>query len=178
MMPKIRHPKPVYPLLLLVFALSCKENFEVPIQEKAWVPVYRSVENSAEIATLEPRTPVSGGKIYAYGKYLFQLEPNLGIHVYELVDKRPTPLRFIQVYGAQEIAVRNGVLYTNNDKDIVSLTLTESGEARLAGRVKNVFSVTEAAVPPESGYFECVDPEKGIVVGWELKENVRAKCKF
>lgn len=178
MIPKIRQLRPAYALLFLAFAFSCKDNFEVPIQDEAWVPIYRSVENSKEIATLEPRAPITGGKIYAYGKYLFQLEPNLGIHVYELVDKRPMPRRFIQVYGAQEIAIRNGTLYTNNDKDIVSLTLTESGAAQLAGRVENVFSVSEATVPPETGYFECVDLEKGIVVGWELKENVRAKCKF
>ncbi len=174
----IKPLRPFLPLLCAVVMLSCKDNYEAPIQEEAWVPIYLSNEEAMEITTLEPREPIKGGKIYVYGDYLFQLEPNLGIHVYELVDKQPTPLRFIQVFGAQEIAIRNGILYTNNENDIVSIELTENGLIRVAGRVENVFRVTETPLPPSEGYFECVDRTKGTVIGWELKEHVRAQCKF
>lgn len=170
--------RPLPTLLLCLTLFSCKDNYEAPIQKQAWVPIYLSKEDAMEITALAPREPINGGKIYAYGNYLFQLEPNQGIHMYELVDKLPKPQRFIQVLGAQEIAIRNGILYTNNNNDIVSIALAEKGEIRVAGRVENVFRITEVATPPTQGYFECVDHDKGVVIGWEIKENVRAQCKF
>lgn len=169
--------RPLPALLLCLTLFSCKDNYEAPIQKQAWVPIYLSKEDALEITALAPREPINGGKIYAYGDFLFQLEPNHGIHMYELVDKLPKPKRFIQVFGAQEIAIRNGILYTNNESDIVSIALSDD-EIRVAGRVENVFRVTQAIMPPTPGYFECVDRDKGIVIGWEMKEHIRAQCKF
>lgn len=158
--------------------ISCTKDFDVPIREEAWVPVYIEPEDAKAIKTLETRQPNTGGKIYAWREYLFQLEPNQGIHVYILEGKVPKPLQFIQVYGAQEIAIRNNILYTNNFNDIVSLDITNLRDITVKSRVSQVFDIGQSSLPPENGYFQCVDPKKGIVVSWELKTNVAAKCRY
>ena len=165
-------------LLCLVAIQACKRDFDVPIRDEVWVPVYMQPDKLQEIKTLPARQPKTGGKIYVLQQYLFQLEPNQGIHVYVLQYKTPKPLGFIQVYGAQEIAIRNGILYTNNFDDIVALDLTDIQDVQVKGRVAKVFDIKQSLLPPEEGYFECVDPEKGIVIDWELKKNIRAKCKY
>jgi hypothetical protein len=46
-------------------------------------------------------------------------------------------------------------------------------------RVPNAFPLIDQDYPPLSGgvYFECVDKSKGVVVRWELKQNMPALCR-
>ena len=162
----------------LLLLMGCIKEMKEPIREEAWFPIYESVTKTKEIKSVAARQPQFGGKIYAWEDYLFQLEPNQGIHIYQLKDKKINPYGFIQVYGAQEIAIRNRVLYTNNFNDIISLDIQDLKNVSVLGRVENVFEIKESALPPEMGYFECVDPNKGRVVGWELKKNVNVKCRY
>lgn len=170
--------KATFLMMSIVLFSSCIKDIETPEREKAWVPVYISPEASHEIKLKSAQPTINGGKIYAWNDYLFQVESNQGIHIYTLENKKPIPHSFIQILGAQEIALKNNILYSNNINDIVSIDLQNLEEITLLSRVENVFDIEQSVLPPEHGYFECVDPKKGMVVGWELKSNVRVKCKY
>lgn len=176
--PMFRKSKWIAWLFAGLLVSSCDKDYQALMRDEVWVPVYLEQAQAQVIESQEPRAPKVGGKIYAWQDYLFQLEPNLGIHVYQLVDQKPQPRQFIQVYGAQEISIRDAYLYTNNHNDVVSLAIADLGAVKEVGRVKNVFTLNHGALPPERGYFECVDPERGIVIGWEKKNNKRVKCKY
>ncbi|MNY43426.1 hypothetical protein D3C86_1783840 [compost metagenome] len=48
----------------------------------------------------------------------------------------------------------------------------------VTSRVENTFSLGTSTLPPQQGFFQCVDTTKGIVVGWEKKNNIEATCKY
>ena len=171
--------KQLLPLCLLGLSIgifSC--NRGAPIQGTVWVPKYLDRSAAREILSKPPQAVVNGGKIYAWQNLVFQLEPNAGIHVYKLVNKTPQPYKFIQVYGAQEISIRGNYLYTNNFSDIVTLDISDLNAVQEKSRVPNTFSLGTSNLPPQQGYFQCVDTTKGIVVGWEKKNNIEATCKY
>jgi len=79
---------------------------------------------------------------------------------------------------ATEIAIKSGHLYTNNVNDLVVFSLSNPAEPLLENRVKDAFPVIEQEYPPfNNTYFECPDPAKGIVVGWEQKELTNPQCR-
>lgn len=164
-------------LLLTQLLLSCTGNMEFPIQDKVWVPQYSPKEKINEITVLEPKSIENAGKIYVYEDYLYQVEIGKGIHVYKFVDKKPESVCFLQVYGAEDISIRNNILYTNNIEDLVIIDIANPNHMFLVGRTEDVFQ-HYGSVPPQRGYFQCVDSTKGVVTGWALKENVPASCRY
>lgn len=171
--------KKMYALCLAALSIglfSC--NRGAPVQGSVWVPKYLSKAEARDIRSKPAQATVTGGKIYAWQHYVFQLEPNAGIHVYKLVNKTPQPYKFIQVYGAQEISIKGNLLYTNNFADIVTLDISNMDQVLVQSRVENTFSLGSSTVPPQPGFFQCVDTSKGIVVGWEKKNNIEATCKY
>lgn len=163
-------------IALMLGAVSCDRI--APKQNGVWVPTYIEKTQAEVIKSLPAKPIITGGKIYAWGTYLFQVEPSAGIHVYKLVNKKPEPFKFIQVYGAQEIAIKDGYLYTNNHADMVSLDISNLDNVRVVSRIRKAFSPGESNLPPDRGYFQCVDTSKGIVTGWEKKDNIEATCKY
>jgi len=158
--------------------LCCSKEKAPALRDEVWVPQYIEASKIKEIKSIGVQETQHGGKIYAWNTYLFQLEPLKGIHIYEIKNNKPVPHSFIQVYGAQEISIRNGVLYTNNFKDMVSLDLSTINNVKEISRIKEVFHTAQTNLPPEHGYFECVDSRKGIVIGWERKQHIHATCKY
>ena len=166
-------------LLSGILFYACNQKVpDFPVQEKVWVPIYSPKEDIQQIKTLDPQDIRTGGKVYVYNQYLLQVEPNTGIHVFEFVDKVPKPLSFIQVYGAQEISIRANVLYTNNYTDLISLDISNPKDVKVISRIDNTFQAGAGGLPPEPGFFQCIDPTKGIVTGWELKQDIQANCKY
>ncbi|RQO32151.1 hypothetical protein DBR32_00625 [Taibaiella sp. KBW10] len=170
--------KVYYPALiaLMLGGISCDRM--APKRDAVWVPTYQSKAEATVIKALPAKALITAGKIYAWGNYVFQLEPNAGIHVYQMENKTPQPYKFIQVYGAQEISIKDGNLYTNNYSDMVSLDLSNFDQITVKARIPKAFSIGQDNLPPERGYFQCVDTTKGIVTGWKKESNIEATCKY
>lgn len=168
-------------LLAALFVGSACRNNNLK-QQDVWVPVYKDKSQVSDILALPPQSVSAEGKVYAYRDLVFQLDQNQGIHVYRLEQNKPVPLRFIQVYGAQEISIKDGYLYTNNFNDVVVLNIADnfanSNEISVVSRLPDAFSMNTFELPPSRGYFQCVDSTKGIVVGWEKQHNVDANCIY
>ena len=71
------------------------------------------------------------------------------------------------------------MLYANNLNDLVTLDISDINDIRLVNRLENAFEqeVIDGIFPSGfSGFFECADPEKGIVIGWEERLLTRPQC--
>ena len=154
-----------------------------PVMREAWVPVYTS--NTAAIKTISSgpvRPTVNSGKIYTVGNLIYQVEQDSGIHVINYANpSSPQKLGFIRSFLCKEISVKNGLIYTNNFSDLVVIDASSLSNVREVARTPEVFPDLALQYPPKpinssTIYFECPDPKKGIVVGWEKKTINNANC--
>jgi len=143
-----------------------------------YAPVYVT-RQEAEVSVEAVRPTVHPGKIYAYGSYLFQVEQNQGIHIIDNTNPQQAhKISFLKLAAASELAIKDAHLYTNNLSDLVVFDLSDISSPRLVNRIKDAFPPISQEYPPYTGvYFECVDPSRGIVVGWEQKEIDHPKCR-
>jgi len=149
-----------------------------PAEIDGWAPVYNTTGDYTTIKSTAPQNIVNGGKIYVKGDTLYQVESGKGIHVILIKQPaNPQKVAFISVTGAQELAVKNSTLYTNNLNDLVVLDISQTDSIKVLDRITNVFNMVDSTRPPGTGYYECVDYKKGKVVGWEQKLLKYPKCR-
>jgi hypothetical protein len=174
-------------LSILACLLSSCDTFEVkedlPNEVNGYVPVYGTGADVKNITAGAARPTINGGKIYTTGNLLFQVEKDSGIHVINYANPAsPQKIGFIRSFLCKEITVKNGFIYTNNLGDLVVIDINNMNSVHEVSRVANVFPDLALQYPAKPGsplekiYFECPDPEKGIVVGWELKSIKNPKC--
>jgi hypothetical protein len=166
-------------LLLLPPFFACVQDRNRSGQTMGYVPVYLPAATSHQISSGAPVATKNAGKIYAYQNYLFQVEQGQGIHIIDnSVPQQATKVAFINVPGCSEIAIKSNHLYTNNVNDLVVLSLANITAPALVSRQQGAFPQLENNYPPQTGvFFECVDPAKGIVIGWEQKMLSDPKCR-
>jgi hypothetical protein len=148
----------------------------------AWVPVYTT--STASIKTITagpPRSTVNAGKIYTVGNIIYQVELDSGIHVINYANpSSPQKLGFIRSFLCKEVSVKNGLIYTNNFSDLVVIDASSITSVREVARTPDVFPDLALQYPSKPNnstiYFECPDPKKGIVIGWQKKTIDNAKC--
>lgn len=162
--------------IFLAGMVACKPT---PQKVLGYAPVYASAETLDNIEFLSPQPIVNGGKIYQYQQITFQMETGKGIHIINSSNpSSPQKIGFIKIGGASEISVKNNILYTDNYRDLVGISIANLASPNVISRIEDVFPATEQSYPPHEGvYFECADPEKGIVVDWTEKQLENPKCK-
>ncbi|MCC6288971.1 MAG: hypothetical protein IT249_13895 [Chitinophagaceae bacterium] len=166
-------------LVCFLYISACRIDSPPPAETEGYVPVYGEKAKPSSISLTQPRAIENAGKIYVKGKLLYQVENGKGIHVISIEDpSRPVRKGFIPIAGAQEISILNNSLYTNTYNDLLVLDISAPENISVTKYMENAFTLISTEVPPESGYFECVDPSKGIVVGWTKKKIYSPKCKF
>lgn len=140
---------------------------------EGYKPLYASTTDLT-ITFDEPRSLHQPGKIFTYGKYLLINDVGEGIHIIDNSDpSSPQPLGFLNVTGNVDMAMRNNILYVDHIGSLVALDISDLSSIREISRVKT----WSAALPPSNArHFECVDPNKGEIVGWELTTLHNPKC--
>jgi hypothetical protein len=58
------------------------------------------------------------------------------------------------------------------------MNISNPNQVTLVSRLENVTPNTNFQIPPERGFFECVDNSKGIVVAWEKTILRKPKCRY
>jgi hypothetical protein len=146
---------------------------------QAYVPVYAKPTDVTNIGVEPAKTIQKPGKIYVIGSILLQNDVNKGVHIINISNPRqPQKLAFLRVPWSTEIVVKDNYLYVNNYNDLLVFSLTDVQNPALVKRIANVFPYHYNEYPPQQwGYFECVDPSKGIVVDWELRTVTNPKCR-
>lgn len=145
----------------------------------AYVPIYADTNNLPPVAIEASRPVTNAGKIYVYGRYIFQNEQNEGIHIIDNSDPaHPEKKAFLRIPYNTEMAVRLSYVYANSVTDILVIDLADPLHPTVVNRIKNAFPMIPQDYPPDGGYFECPDPTKGVVVGWKLENtNPNVKCR-
>jgi len=141
-------------------------------------PIYVASENWDEIISTDPQPIKNLGKIYYKDPYIFVNERYKGIHILDNTNpSNPVALRFIQIVGNEDIAIKGDILYADNITDLVAIDISNFQAIEVKSRIKDLYSNSKKSFPDGfSGYFECVDSEKGIVVGWESATLDNPKC--
>lgn len=162
---------------LLLLSSCWKEKREEVL---GYAPVYGNPDDLNTITLTGPRTLENGGKIYIYNNVLYQVEAGKGIHITDISDpSSPEKKGFLNIFGAQELAVKDNLVFTNNQKDLVILRIENDNAVSTVRRLQNSFkSLFNTSVPPERGRFECPDPKKGIVIGWQKKTLINPACSY
>lgn len=166
-------------LLLSAFLLGChpEEGEEVVSEKMGYRPVY-GTSADLEVQKLPAREMCQPGKIYIYGSYLFVNEVQQGIHIIDNSDpKNPQPLSFLKIVGNVDMAVRNGYLYADHINSLVVMDIREPQNPKFVKAVEQTFDTGHDFYPPVTGVpFECVEPGKGVVIGWTEALLKNPKC--
>ncbi|MFT3945924.1 MAG: hypothetical protein QM763_03030 [Agriterribacter sp.] len=165
--------------LCLLYICSCTVDPPPPKETEGYVPVYAEKAKPSSISFEQPRAIENAGKIYVKDHFLYQVDNGKGIHVISIADPaKPVRKGFIPIAGAQEISILNNSLYTNTYNDLLVLDIGSPENITVTKTIENAFTLASSTVPPEGGYFECVDPSKGVVTGWTKKKIYSPKCKY
>ena len=119
----------------------------------------------ASVTLEEPKSITDSGKIYVLEGLLFVGEDNEGFHIYDNQDPtNPTPLGFINVLGATDVAIKNDVYYINQAVDLIAVVYNkDESDLTVSKRIRNVF-------PPKitpDGFFTN-PPADSVIVDFEL----------
>ncbi len=172
----IPHRHPLLAALLLLTGCYYDYAEDRLSAKTGYRPVYASYEEVRQVQTLTAQPLKAPGKIYIKDKFLFINEIDKGIHVVDNTDPaKPVRLSFITIRGNRDIAIKDSILYADNATDLVALNIANPRNVRIVKRIENAFPYP--AYPPEMNVtFECADPAKGVVIGWEKAELINPKC--
>jgi hypothetical protein len=166
---------------LLITSLSACNNWEsVPNFDVDEVEGYRPIyatESEQEVKTVSVREIENPGKIYVINEFLLVVDQLKGIHVFNNENpENPQKVGFIQITGTNDVAVRDNILYADQATDLLAIDISNPENVQVASRVKNVFPFG-AQYPQQQGvYFECPEPENGLVIGWEYTTLSSPNC--
>lgn len=163
-------------LVLLAIVLFFPGCYLGPLfPTESFVPVYGSMEQKS-VRILSPREVTNPGKIYVYGKYLLVNEISKGIHVFNNESpSHPQPIAFIQLLGNTDMAMKDSILYADYMGNLIALATEDFSTIEEKGNLS--LQNWNYGVPPPAGhYYECVDPEKGLVVSWKKFPLKNPEC--
>ena len=161
---------------VVLFTGCTKDKCSTTYTYQVYEPVYMDYATlRGSVASESPRNLDNPGKIYIYGNYLFVNEVNEGVHVIDNSNPAsPVNKAFINIPGNVDIAVKGSVMYADNYVDLVAIDISNPEAASELKRLENIFPQRIWDI----GYYYG-DPEKGIIVSWELTdktETVEVAC--
>ena len=163
--------------LLLILLTGCFPEPEAESSEPVtgYRPVY-GPQTDSEILMTGTRAVEDPGKIYVYGPYLLVNEKKKGIHVFDNSNPaEPVNLGFLRLLGNTDMAIKDDVLYADHVGQLVALTINDFTNVVEQGRLP-LRNWNVGLPPPPGFYFECVNPDKGLVIGWKQAELKNAQC--
>jgi hypothetical protein len=142
-------------------------------------PVYLSYEDLREaVKTTSANDLVNPGKIYFKDGYIFVNEEMKGIHIIDNRNPRsPQNLRFIEIPGNVDMAIKNNILYADSYVDMVAIDISDIANPKEVNRIKDVFPYLTPKPENEDYRLASVDKEKGVVIDWEVKK-VRQEIEY
>jgi hypothetical protein len=157
----------------VIFQSCCNECYDEDdigngAEYSAYEPIYWSRADFDSSIQLKPAQDIiNSGKIYVIGDLLFVGEKREGFHVFDNSNvQNPMKIKFIQVHGSTDMAVRNNILYINQATDLITLQYDFVEEnLKLVKRIENTFP--ELRSP--DGYLVYDVPEDSVVIDWKLK---------
>jgi len=164
-------------LLTILFATCNNPREELPEEVIGMAPIY-TLDDWKAIEMLPPQSITALGKLYYKSPYLYATDKNRGIHVFDnSTPEFPKKVAFIQIAGNSDMSIRGHTLYANNVGDLVAIDISQLDSIKIISRIEDAFKFTNADFPDGYvGYFECVNPELGEVIGWQETTITKPQC--
>ncbi|MEZ4910120.1 MAG: hypothetical protein R2774_04575 [Saprospiraceae bacterium] len=143
-------------------------------------PTYYAYEDWGSIISEPPRDFEKLGKIVTYNNHIFINEKYKGIHVIDNSDPvHGKKIYFWVINGNTEFTVNGNVLYANNGRDLLVIDISDYAHIVVLKALLNQYEPEKLKVYPANynGYFECFDPSKGLLKGWEKGTLINPNCK-
>ena len=178
-------------LFVLCFLAGCARPAPVEVGVvEGLKPVYiSSEENIVEVQAAKEFENL--GKIVYAAPYLMINEQYRGIHVLDNTNPAdPIKIAFIQIPGNTDFTLKGQYLYANHGNDLKTFLI--GGDPANLG--SSIYDIEETQIIPNffadaqgvqvntlfppgyTGFFECVDAEKGDVVAWEETTLLNPEC--
>lgn len=148
---------------------SCEKEDDLALSSSGgYQPVLMNYDQLKESVYSEPPRSVGiPGKIYLYPPYIFLIERYEGIHIIDNTDpENPQNVRFINVPGINDVAVKDSVVYADNSVDLVAVKINEGGDVKELKRFPQYFY--NRISPDGSIYYKAI-PENFVIVNWVLQ---------
>ncbi len=154
------------------------EFHTVPDVVEGMRPIYFEGEEWKSFSVSGPEPVQKLGKIYYKNPYIYVIERNKGIHIIDNSNPaNPVPRRFINLMSCRDVAIKGNILYADNHTDLLSIDISDFDNIRVVNRLADLYPAPLNYPDNFSGYFECVDPARGIVGGWETATLTRPECR-
>jgi len=168
----------IFALFILTSAISgCMDEYTEVFTANS--PVYMSYETLRSAVKSTSATDLENtGKIYFKDGYIFVNEKMKGIHIIDNRNpKSPQNIKFIEIPGNVDIAIKNNTLYADSYVDMVAIDISDIENPKEVNRVQDIFPYM-TATPANTDYrLASVDQEKGVVIDWEIKK-IRQEIEY
>jgi len=118
--------------------------------------------------------------IVTYRELILAVEEAKGIHLIDNSNPlNPVNILFVELSGVQEMVVKEDVIIANTGNNLCSIDISDRSKAIFTAWtfIENTNSEGDNLYPPDYfGVFECADPDKGIIIGWEMAEIGDSDC--
>lgn len=150
-----------------------------PDQTMGYAPIYLQKTNTDTITFLPPQPTINGGKIYLKDDLLFQVELYKGIHIVNIADpENAQKIGYYEIFGCTQLTMQDQYMYANSAAAFMVIDISDLMSPRVVSYEPDYFKAIAFPPPPDPGYFECIDPSKGIITGWERKSLTSPKCRY
>lgn len=171
----------IFLIITLNSCTSCEYPRTYPEETDGMKPVYLDESINPDSIYIADFTSVNNfGKIVYSDPYLYVNEKLIGIHLYDNTDPaNPLKLSFIHIAGNIDFSVRYNIIYANNIYDLVTIELINTDSLVVRSRIEDFYEKIDIApeVPSDYfGFFECVDEQQGLLLGWEFATLQNPKC--
>ena len=168
-------------LLLPLLAARCGGETWGYDTSRGMKPIYAPAENYDLVSLLPPRAVSNSAKIYVKDKLIFAIEQGVGVHIINNADStKPQKIRFLRIFGCNDISIKGTTMYADNFTDLIAIDFTDLENPKVVNRVKNLYPNKngDGNFPKGfNGYFECVDLQKGKVIGWKESLLDNPQCR-
>ena len=131
------------PLILLGSLSSClKDECERQVTYIRSTPVYMTKDEIrlGTLTTEAPRALDDIAQFYYYNQHIFITERKKGVHIINNSNpESPQPVAFLNIPGAENIAIKDDILYVNNYIDLLAIDVSDIQNTSLIGRTNDIF---------------------------------------
>jgi len=169
--------KPFAFLMLTLLFSSCWNDFVAkPDDVVGMRPIYNKIGDdlSKDAREFDDLT-----NIVVYEELILAMEDLVGIHLIDNSDpENPINHSFIPVTGINALVIKDDVIIANAGSSFYSIDISDRSKAIFKSILISDNSNLSQNLYPQGyfGLFECVDPERGIAINWELVEMTDSDC--
>ena len=161
----------VYFILFASLFSGCIDRYDY---NGCYKPKYLSYESLRDNypSVKEPRELKKAGKIYVYGDFILINERGKGIHVVNNSNKEePKKVKFIEIPGNIDLAVKDDYLYVDSFKDLVVLNIKDINNISEVYTKEDIFPYdyiqTLSQEDLDKNRCGSYDESRGVIVGYE-----------